>query len=581
MAKGKTLKVSLEHRKDVVLTDHNHIATGGEGSVYRADADTVVKVYTDDQKMRQDNMPEKFRLLAGINHLHIAGPKGLAIVGGKPIGYWAPYVEGMMLPPFFTTDHRQQVGFGDKETNDAVGQIREVVLAAHGGGATLVDPNELNWLLHWGGKGMPEVSAIDVDAWAIGRWGASVIMPSIRDYHANGFTFASDWFSVGIVTFQLYTGIHPYKGTLDGYARKDLVKRMQDNTSVFTPGVRLNAAVRDPYKIPGPLLDWYIATFQNGERTEMPSPFATGVAVTTAGRILRVVTSGQGSLTFEKIFADSQERVVRMFPCGVVLLSGGSLADLSTKQRIGGNHSTDCEVISVENGWLVGEMKGKNVAFSFIGKSQPQKEVSIPLQAAGQRVVRYENRLFVVTNQSLAEIAFFFVPKGPLVSVGKSWDVLVNSTRWFDGVGVMDAIGSMFIVAPFGTVSCGIIRVRELDGLRPIAARSGNGFISIVAADKNGDYRKIELTMKPDYSGYEYWSGMTDVQSLNVAFVPKTTGCVQVAIVEDGKMDVYVPTNKQQRTVADRTITTDMILGVWGDKVLYIKDGAVWRVRMK
>lgn len=581
MAKGKTLKVSLEHRKDVVLTDHNHIATGGEGSVYRVDSDTVVKVYTDDRKMRQDNMPEKFRLLADINHPHIAGPKGLAIAGGQPIGYWAPYVEGVMLPPFFTTDHRQQVGFGDKETNDAVDQIREVVLAAHGGGATLVDPNELNWLLHWGGKGMSKVSAIDVDAWAIGRWGASVIMPSIRDHHTKGFTFASDWLSVGIVTFQLYTGIHPYKGTLGGYARKDLEKRMRENRSVFTPGARLNAVVRDPYKIPGPLLDWYIATFQNGERTEMPSPFSTGAAVTTAGRVLRVVTSGQGSLVFEKIFADSRARVVRIFPCGVILLSDGSLADLSTKQRIGGNHSVDCEVVSVERGWLVGEMKGKSVAFSFIAKSQQQKEGSVPFQAAGQRVIRYENRLFVVTSQSLAEVTFFFVAKGPMASVGKSWDVLVNSTRWFDGIGVMDAIGAMFLVAPFGTESCGIIRVRELDGLRPVAARSGNGFISIVAANKSGNYQKIELTMKPDYSGYEYWSGMTDVQSLNVALVPKTTGCVQVAIVEDGRMDVYVPTNKQQRTIADRTITTDMTLGVWGDKVLYIKDGAVWHVRVK
>lgn len=581
MAKGKVLKVVLENRNDVVLTEQNHIATGGEGSVYRADQDTVVKVYADDQKMRHDQMPEKFRLLVNINHPRIAGPRGLAIVGGQPVGYWAPFVEGMMLPPFFTTDHRQQVGFGDKETSVAVDQIREIVLAAHSGGATLVDPNELNWLLHWGGKKTPEVSAIDVDAWAIGRWGASVIMPSIRDYHANGFTPASDWFSVGIVTFQLYTGIHPYKGTLDGYARKDLVKRMQDNKSVFTPGVRLNAAVRDPYKIPPVLLDWYIATFQTGERTEMPSPFATGVAITAAGRVLRVVTSGQGSLAFEKIYESSSARATRVFPCGVALLSDGSLVDLSTKQCIGGKHSLSCEVVSVDKGWLVGEMKGRDVSFYFIGRQQPQKEIPVSLQAAGQRIVRYENRLFVVTSQKLAEVSFFLVAKGPIVSIGDSWDVLVNSTRWFDGVGIMDALGAMFVVAPFGANSCGVVRVRELDGLRPVAARSGNGFISIIAADKSGDYRKIELTMKLDYSGYEYWSGVTDAQNLNIALVPKGTGCVQVAIVEDGRMDVYVPANKQQRAVTDRMVTTDMVLGVWGDKVLYIKDGTVWHVRMK
>lgn len=577
--------VELEGHGKLQVTEQNHVWTGGEGSVFRVRDDLVVKIYREEAKKQRNALSEKVPLLKVIRSQEIIAPGGIVTnpKGGRPLGFWANFVDGIPLPPFFTKD-RDAVGFGNEDVNTLVEKMRTaVVLRAHQGGAIIGDPNELNWLLQWESQSRRlMVFAIDVDSWGIGRWTVSAVSPGVQDYHSNGFTSATDWFSVGIVTFQLYTGIHPYKGTLDGYARKDLVKRMQDNKSVFTSGVRLNAAVRDPYKtIPPVLLDWYIATFQNGERTEMPSPFATGVAITVAGRVLRVVTSGQGSLVFEKIYESSSARATRVFPCGIALLSDGYLADLFTKQYIGGKHSLSCEVVSVEEGWLVGEMKGKDVSFCFISRQQPQKEIPVFLQVAGQRIVRYENRLFVVMSQKLAEVSFFLVAKGSIVSIGDSWDVLVNSTCWFDGVGIMDAIGAMFVVAPFGAKSCGVVRVRELDGLRPVAARSGNGFISIIATDKNGDYRKIELTMKPDYGGYEYWSSVTDAQNLNIALVPKGTGCVQVAIVEDGRMDVYVPANKQQRAVTDRMVTTDMILGVWNDKVLYIKDGVVWHVRMK
>jgi hypothetical protein len=83
------------------------------------------------------------------------------------------------------------------------------------------------------------------------------MMASIRDWHTPKVGIETDRFALAVVTFQVYTGIHPYRGTLDGYKRTEMERRMKEKKSVFTTGVRLNQAVRDFSCIPSPLLAWY------------------------------------------------------------------------------------------------------------------------------------------------------------------------------------------------------------------------------------------------------------------------------------------------------------------------------------
>ncbi len=110
------------------------------------------------------------------------------------------------------------------------------VLYAHQQGAILVDANELNWLMNRTTE--PEPRIVDVDSWQLGtKWPARVIMPSIRDWHTHGFNEESDWFSYAIVTFQVFSGIHPYRGRHDGYSNNEIERRMKDNVSVFNKDV--------------------------------------------------------------------------------------------------------------------------------------------------------------------------------------------------------------------------------------------------------------------------------------------------------------------------------------------------------
>lgn len=576
MKKGGNIEIVLVGRGQMTLRPSDHVATGGEGSVYRA-SNTVVKIYSDPDKMQRDEMPEKISLLSKIDNKFIVSPEGLVTnISGKPIGYYMRYVKGEPLPRVFTSDFRKRESFTEENASALVDGMREAVSFAHNKGAVLVDANEMNWMAVLNGHNGPEPRAIDVDSWSIGRWPATVIMPSIRDWHSSKFNQATDWFAWGVVTFQVYTGIHPYKGKLDGYKPNELEKRMKDNASVFTQGVRLNRAVRDFSAIPGCLLDWYVATFKNGERGMPPSPFDVGIATAQVARVLHAVTTASGMLVFEKLFEKTNDQVVRVFPCGVVLMESNKLMDMSSKRQIGVASSRECEVIKVQNGWLVADVKDLKIIFTHVNESSLEESL-LDLNVNGYRLIRYENRLFIVTDRGLTEITLKVLGRS-ILSVGQTWGVMINSTRWFDGVGIQDTMGATYVIAPFGDNSCAQIRVPELDGLKFVMAKAGNRFVTVIGLDSNGVYQKIELTMDREYRSYKVWQGETDSPDLNIAILPRG---VCVTIVNDAELDIFVPTSGTLNKVQDRYISADMMLANWDNRVVYIHNGSVWSVRIK
>lgn len=570
-------KVELQGRGPLVITANDHVATGGEGSIYRPSGSrTIIKLYTDTQKMRRDGMPEKISLLSKMQHPYIIAPIGLVLDGANPIGYFMSFAKGEPLSRVFTTSWRERESFEDKDALVLIDRMQQTVKEAHKHHAVMVDANELNWIVVSGKQKEPEPRVLDVDSWAIGRWPATVIMPSIRDWHAKRFDEKSDWFAYGIVSFQVLTGIHPYKGKLDGYKLGELERRMKENASVFTSGVQLNNAVRDFSCIPGPLLDWYIATFQQGMRSIPPSPFDTGLALAKVARIARAVVTAVGSLHYEKLWSDTSDSVVRIFPCGVVLTKSGKLIDLASLKKIGTAKSHECEVVENSGYWLKADKDGDTLLFSSINMSS-LKEEALSFCLKGSDVFRYENRIFVKGDQGLTEVSLKIFGK-TILAPGQTWGVMMNSTKWFDGVGIQDAMGATYVVAPFGDRSCALIRVRELDGLRPVMAKAGNRYVVIMTVDKKGQYQKVELTFDREYKTYQVWKNGSDSPDINMAILPKGVAAI---IVEDGELNIFVPTSGQLRKIPDKQISTQMTLANWNDRVVYISKGAVWSMKVK
>lgn len=573
MAAKGSIKVILEGRGALTLRESDYVATGGEGSIYRSGS-TVVKLYSDLAKMRRDGMPDKIRALSVLKHPGIVGPQGMVMDDQhRPAGFYMPFACGEPMSRVFVSDFRLRTGFGDTDAVNLAKAMHEIVAHAHAQKALMVDANELNWLVDYVKGKPPAAIVIDVDSWAIGPWPATVIMPSIRDWSAKSFSEITDWYAWGIVAFQVFTGIHPFKGKLDGYKPGDLVQRMKDSASVFAPGARLPQSVRDFSCIPAPLLDWFQATFQQGARSVPPSPTMTAQPA-RAARTARAVIRSSGSLSFNKLFERAGDPAVRVWPNGIVRLASGEMCDLSTGKTVCKVQDHDVEIIRKLDGWVVTHSHRGEQVFVHIAGDGKATDVSFGL--AMQSVFRAGERLFAVTARGMIEVMVRTLGK-PVVTTGPATSLQVNSTRWFDDVAVQDVLGSAFVVLPLAAGGIVQVRVPGLDGANVVAGKVAGHFAAFTVLEKTGDYRKVELTFSKDFASFSTWTGPTDSGELNMAILPRG---VVATIVDDGELTIFVPSNGDLRKFKDREITTEMKLTAWGESVVYLHDGAVWQLRV-
>src|SRR4051812_23342857 len=110
MARKGSIKISLEGRGALVLRETDYVTSGGEGAIYRS-ASTIIKLYTDPDKMQRDGMPDKIKMLARLQHAGIVAPQGLALdESHKPIGFYMPFSTGEPMSRVFVSDFRVRTG---------------------------------------------------------------------------------------------------------------------------------------------------------------------------------------------------------------------------------------------------------------------------------------------------------------------------------------------------------------------------------------------------------------------------------------------------------------------------------------
>lgn len=568
----KDTKLILDNYGVLMVRPNDYLAGGGEASVYRV-SDLVIKLFTDPKKMDQDRMSDKISFLSGLNHPYIVAPRGLVKDGkGRGVGYYMEHIKGEPLSRIFTNDYRRMKGFDDKDALKLIKKMYECVQYVHSQNIIMVDANEMNWIVQKNSQGEVEPKVIDVDSWMFGSWLTTVVMPSIRDYHQNGFNEMSDWFSWAIVSFQVFTGIHPYKGRLDTYSLRDTEKRMRDNASVFSRGIKLNKAVRDFSCIPSDLLSWYEDVFQKGKRTIPPMSFGN----IQKKKNVQIIQSSSQKLIFEKIFEKKNDKPIFIYPCGVVLFESGSLFDLDKKREIAKSDGEQCEVIRVEGGWIKADKKNKEFIFSFIKSTNLNTEM-IEIKIKAHKFFRYQNRLFIITDAGLTELTVSNFGK-VILSFGSSWRTMNNSCEWFDGMGVQDVLGASYLILPFGESSCGQIRVPELDGFKIVNAKAGDLFASIVALDKRGAYYRFDLCFDKGHHSYECDKYLVDSAEINMVILPKG---VVAQISDDNDLEIFVPCSGEKKIIKDKNINIRMHLFSWENTVLYLLHDKVYSLKMR
>lgn len=431
-----------------LLTENDHLATGGEGAVYLKN-DTVFKVYLEPEKAIAAGMERKVQLLSAIRHPGIAAPTGvLRDKAGKLVGLTLPRAKGEALCKAFTNNWRDTNQFGPLETGKVVEAMRDITQVAHAHHALMVDANEMNWLLAGTAP-----TAIDSDSWQLPGFPATAIMPSIRDYNAKTFSEGSDWFAWAIVTFQLWTGIHPYKGTHPDFARGALEERMRAQVSVFDPKIRLPGAARPTSEIPQVLRNWYEAVFAGQDRSAPPSVTASPVAAQGMPR-LRVLQSLSGALKMERL-GNAGERIFAAFNGFVIAQQGKQLVAWDSVSKSVLPHVTEEELKAIlrREAALVRTPTSRVViqvqpgAVQLTARALETGESGV-LPSRGARLWQSGNRVFALVEgvpNGLVELEVAQLGAKLVLTSSRQWPASVLSSQFLRGVLVQDCMGAPFL----------------------------------------------------------------------------------------------------------------------------------------
>ena len=538
---SRKFKVTVPNRGVLELGPNDHVASGGEGHVYRKGG-LAVKIWDEPDRAAKGRMPEKMKLLQALRHPFVVVPDALVLdAKASPVGICMPWVDkSWALPLAFTNDWRAAHGFDDAKALSFASKMREAVSHAHSKGAVMGDANEMN-ILGVDGKSGPEPRYIDVDPWVLPGFPGDKVLPTIRDRHSPAFSKEADWFAYAAVTFQLLIGIHPYRGTHPSFGRTDLDGRMAANASVFGKSVRLPAAVRPFSLLPAPLLDWYKEVFDSGLRSPPPD---LGLHAPAAAR-RRVKISSASSLAVVELHA-LPAPLLRACAPDVALLADGTLISLPDG-RIYGKADPKASFMRLQDGSIAGiRVVGERLEFGVLraapGASMAFEDSGLAASSAWSS----ENRLFAKVHDGILEI----LPRelGPRTAAlpGRKWSLNPNSTFFGDGAALWDALGAKHLVVPFGASAVAVVRAPALDGLRPIALLRRGRVGAATFLDASGSYKRAVLFFDEAYASCSI--SLEDADDGSLSDVATDSG-VLARIAQDGKLDLFVPASGARRLV--------------------------------
>lgn len=469
-------KYAIRGGGQVNLTQANFIAAGGEGQVF-AHGDEAFKIYLKPERM----IPEaKIAELAGIADDRVIRPQRVLLDGrGHPVGYSMRRVpDAHPLCQLFTQAFKARAGVDGATVLRLVQDMQRSVGAVHAAQVLIVDANEFNFLA---ARDLSEVYFIDVDSYQTPNFPATALMDGVKDWSARGlWTQGSDWFSWGVVTFQLFVGIHPYKGKHPSV--RGLAERMQANLSVFHADVSVPRMVPPFDVIPGAYLSWYRAVFADGYRGAPPADAQISTAPSTARP---VASATQVTLTSIRSFGNDileyatcggEEAAILDGPHGRVawVLDGGRNREVPVAP--GGHLSWTGGGVPLY-AWIdrgdvhVRDMRkgGEEMALTLRGRS---------LATAGGRV-------YVHSGESVVELQFFTAGVRIIGAPRVVANVVPLSTQIYHGVALQSVLGAWYanlLGDPGRSVQ---VRLTDLDGSRVVDAWA-DGSVLLVIAERGG-----------------------------------------------------------------------------------------------
>lgn len=557
----------VQGKGPIQLGKNEFKAQGGEGSVY-VKGGSAYKIYADPSRCIP---PAKINELSVLVQPNIIRPLELILDGkNRPVGYSMRYVgKAHSLCQLFPKAFRQRNNITPELTLRLVRQLQTGVSHIHSRGILIVDLNEMNFLVS---AGFDEFFFIDVDSYQTPSFPATVLMESVRDRHAKAFTSGSDWFSFAVVSFQMFVGIHPFKGTYPPFQHladnsTKLDARMRANVSVLQAGVSVPSACLPFSVIPPVYLDWYRAVFDQGQRLPPPQSVQAVIAVAATQ-----VAPGVESHSFEVT-------EFREFDSDIIWYDGVITATAESVHFEGKKYPRppfDAKfVVTPRQHHLIATYNdGTRLRFRNLTLNQ-----EIETEIKGEEIMLSGGQLYLKQHENLFAIDFIELPGKCLLGLRSVANVMMSATRLFDGVAIQSLLGASYASIPILGQGCHQVRLAELDGSRLVDAKLDRNVLVVIVTTA-GRYDKLIFRFAKDFGSHDV-RVVKDVATTDLEFTVLDTGVV-LHLTDDDKLEVFsnVKDSVTLRLMEDQVLKDNSKLFHAGTQALLAKGRKLYKFKL-
>lgn len=560
------MKVFVKGGLEKNLTKNTFLASGGEGNIYVIN-NVAYKIYNDVKKM----IPvSKIQELQNLTFPNIIKPEKIVLdTNNKPIGYTMKYVKDThALCKLFTKSFKNRNSLNSKDIIELVKKFRISMQHVHNNKILVVDVNEFNFIIE---KDFKDIYFIDVDSYQTQNFPATAIMESIKDRHSKSFNELTDWFSWGIITLQMFIGIHPYKGKHPSL--KDLNSRMMSNVSIFNKNVSIPNVCEPLDSIPQVYRNWYKAIFEDGKRLVPPLDMQDVIIICTSPET--TVVTGNGNIVIDQLkeFPSPIINLIWIDGTEIIVTENDLYLNSNRYSSVSGDSKF---ALTPRNNYVIaanledGKVKLTNVTLN--------KEISTNI--SGDFLMSYKGCVYVKESSVLNEIQFIEMPNNVQSAIRPVANVMESASHVFDGLIMQDMLGAWYAsIFPERGLHYQI-NLKELKGYKIIDAKFDNNVIFVVGA-KNGVYDKFIFRLSDKYDSYDIRK-FEDVEYSGINFAVLDNG-ICVSIDEEEKLELS--SNKIKATniriVEDDSISGDMKICSRGTVASFYKDKKLYKISLK
>lgn len=384
------------------------------------------------------------------------------------------------------------------------------------------------------------------------------------------FNEGTDWFAFAILSFQMFVGIHPYKGKHPTI--KGLDDRMTQNISVLHKDVGIPQTCYPISSIPKNYLDWYGSVLEKGQRTSPPSDI---IVVAVPVKMTR--TTGSASLEIHEIgsydsdIADVWEHLGSLVVVthNSVYLDNRKTGD-GTKgviKGVGFTRSNKPITASIFNGFTLEDQINHETISTVLTPSE---------------IMSYNGTLYVRTGDKILALTLTEVGSqnkvlaGPVVAA----NVLEHATRLYPGTAIQSLLGACY-ASVFPVVGTHYqIRIPELDGVRIQDAKYDNKVLMVIGY-KKGIYSRWIFRFDNEHKTYDIRE-IPDIKPEGLNFVVLDSG-ICVSMTEDETLELFPNTKglNKSKIVTDPTLSGEMRLYKKGGKVVFTKEDKLYSLSLK